>query len=258
MKKTNIYKYYSFGYNYYLLQYGCLGINIHRKDEEDDSLQSRLDNFFEFLSSLELKVTEKAAEELRKIKDSLAKLPKDAKVDRELYNKILDIINKIDATLDAELKLTTAYILTEKRYDNDYLLKEISKIFGKNIFSKLPELCKYDFQEAGKAIAFSLPTAAAFHLMRGIEGMLRFYYKGIVKRGRISNQMWGPIIDHLTNRNQPPPKGLLDTLNNIKINYRNPTQHPEAKYDIDESQDLLSISVDAVNKMMKDLKSRGL
>jgi hypothetical protein len=258
MKKTQIYSYYSFGYNYYLLQNVCLDINIHKKDDDSDCMIERIEDFFKFLNDLDLKVTEKAAEPLLNLKEYIKTLPNDAKVDAKLDEKISANVMRIDATLDAELKLKTAYVLTEKRYSTDHLLEGIAQIFAKDVFNSLPDLCKYDFQEAGKAIAFNLPTSAAFHLMRGVESVLRFYYKEIVKQKRVKNQMWGPIIDHLKSRGKPPSKGLIDTLDNIRVNYRNPTQHPEAKYDIDEAQDLLSLSVDAVNKMMKDLKSKSL
>jgi len=92
--------------------------------------------------------------------------------------------------------------------------------------------------------------------MRGTEGALRFYYASIVKRGR-KKQMWNNIIEHLKARRDSPPKALLDSLDNIRINFRNPTQHPEARYDMDEAQDLLSISIDAVNRMIRDLKKRS-
>jgi hypothetical protein len=46
-------------------------------------------------------------------------------------------------------------------------------------------------------------------------------------------------------------------LDNIRVSFRNPTQHPEAIYDIHEVQDLWSICVDVINRMVKILKDHG-
>ena len=66
------------------------------------------------------------------------------------------------------------------------------------------------------------------------------------------------MIEHLEKRRDAPLKPLMDNLDNIRVNFRNPTQHPEARYDMDGAQDLLSISIDVVNRMIKDLDDRGL
>jgi hypothetical protein len=96
---------------------------------------------------------------------------------------------------------------------------------------------------------FEEATAAAFHLMRGTEAVLRDLYVRWVKRDRIPEpRMWGLMINHLRKRNSAPPKVLLDHLDGIRTNFRNPTQHPDATYDIHEAQDLFSVCVDAVNR----------
>jgi hypothetical protein len=50
---------------------------------------------------------------------------------------------------------------------------------------------------------------------------------------------------------------MLDHLDHIHVNFRNPTQHREARYDLEEAQDLLSLSIDALNRMAKSCASAG-
>jgi hypothetical protein len=195
---------------------------------------------------------------LREIRVDLEKLPKDAKVDEILAERVKVAIDKIDNTLDSELKLRSSFIITPKRYALEYLLKSPQSLFGVAVFDKLPQICQFDFQQACRCIAFSLPTSSAFHLMRGIEGVLRYFYCSIVKQGRVKSLMWGEVVQHLRRRRDSPPKPLLDSLDNIRTNFRNPTQHPEARYDMDGAQDLLSVSIDAVNRMIKDLEKRKM
>ena len=92
--------------------------------------------------------------------------------------------------------------------------------------------------------------------MRCVEGTLRAYYCSIVRKGRVAKLMWFEMLAHLSKRRDAPPKPVRDNLDNIRSNFRNPTQHPDARYDIDEAQDLLAVSIDAINRMARDMKAR--
>jgi hypothetical protein len=181
----------------------------------------------------------------------------DAKSDSALADEIKRACDKFDATLDAELQLRKAYVITQKRFNLTDLLEKPQNLFADGAYGELPKLCQFDFAEAGQCIAFARPTAAAFHTMRGAEGTLRHFYMSIVARGRVARLMWHDMVEHLRKRRDAPPKPLLDHLDNIRSNFRNPTQHPEARYDMDEAQDLLSVTIEAVNRMIRDLRSRS-
>jgi hypothetical protein len=144
--------------------------------------------------------------------------------------------------------------LTEKRFQLNNLINGMSKLFASDLFGKLPDIAQFDFNEAGKCIAFERPTAAAFHILRGTEATLKSYYQHLVKRKRMSDPMWGPIIIELRKRGKSP-KTLLDNLDNIRNNFRNPTSHPEFKYTMDEVQDLLGVCVDVVNRLCKEINT---
>ncbi len=250
MKKTEIFNYYAFGYDYRLLRYSSANRTVQ-------DVLATLENTLNYFDILDLEVTKKAADGLRKLEKELRKMNNKEKVNLKLATKITEAVDEIDRTLDAELKMRYTYLITPKRYDTKKLVDNIQELFAQNVFSRMPLLAKFDFSEAGKCIAFDLPTAAAFHILRGTEGVLRFYYCSIVKYGRVASLMWGNIIEHLRKRRDAPPKALLDSLDSIRYNERNPTQHPEAKYGIDEVQDLFAVCIDSVNRMFKDLSKRG-
>ena len=46
-----------------------------------------------------------------------------------------------------------------------------------------PDIAKIDLAEAGRALAFELPTAAAFQLLRATEQVLRDFYVDWVPSG---------------------------------------------------------------------------
>ncbi len=52
-----------------------------------------------------------------------------------------------------------------------------------------------------------------------------------------------------------PDKHLINQLKHIKDSFRNPTQHPEKLYSVDEAQDLFGICIDVINKMAELIKS---
>ena len=116
----------------------------------------------------------------------------------------------------------------------------------------MPDIARIDFAEAAQCIAFMRSTAAAFHMLRGTESVLRHFYSQKIKRKRVE-LTWGPIVSELRSKTRISSL-LLNHLDHIRSGFRNPTAHPEKVYDIDEAQDLLSLCVDATNRMMQDLK----
>jgi hypothetical protein len=250
MRETDIFSYFAFGYNYYILRLVTKGVTFERLGKE-------IDDFFEKLEELNLQVTNKAAGDLRNIRAELRDSDQEQLVDVALAERVKEACNKLDATLDAELQLRNAFIVTPKRFDLRHLLESPGELLGQEAQTRLPALAKFDFSSACRAIAFGLPTAAAFHLMRCVEGMLREYYCSIVKRGRIDPLLWFAMLNHLKKRRDAPPRALVDHLDNIRANFRNPTQHPDARYDLEEAQDLLAVTIDALNRMSRDLAQRA-
>ena len=251
MRGTEIYKYFAFGYNYGLIrQNGLSG------DERIQAL-GLLDNFFSFLSSLDLQVTQTIAKELQNITDSLRK-SSEVHVSSDLAEKIANQINKIDPALDAELQIKKAYILTKKRYPLDTLMMCPEELLGEGVLHTLSVSAKKDYELACVQICLSQPTAAAFHLMRALEEQVRVLYFSFKKTKRMDQPMWGPIIRELRSKRSPKPsQKLLDHLDGMRVHFRNPTQHPELFYSMDDAQDLLNQTITAMNMIATEIPIAG-
>jgi hypothetical protein len=219
----------------------------------DGYIVANIERVFEHLKEFDLPVTLRSCTPLEEILKELKALPPESKITQEQATRLNNIVIDIRKVLEAESSGKLTYTVTEKRLDVSKLLYDVASLFGKNVFTLLPDIAKYDFNEAGLCIAFSRPTAAAFHLLRGTESVLREFYCSRVKRNRVSSLLWGPIVAHLRKRKSPPPEVLLNNLDNIRVSYRNPTQHPELRYDIDEAQDLFGLCVEVVNRMFKHM-----
>ena len=212
-----------------------------------------IDRCLNQLDELGLKVTKISADKLIAFRHELAEITdKDSSLSPPQCYKLKELCDQLRMTLEAELKTLEAFIVTPKRYDIDKLLDDVGSLMSPGLFSALPEITKYDLMEAGKCIAFERPTAAAFHLLRGTEAVLRHFYCTLIHRNRVSDLLWGNIVQDL--RNRPKTKKhttLYNNLDNIRFSYRNPTQHPDAIYDIHEVQDLAPLCFEAITRMAK-------
>jgi len=246
MQSKSILSYIIFGTELRFIQDVKAGWLVHKRGW----ILENINRFFAHLQEFDLPVTQRAAYNLRQFGDELAKSNSDHKLTDNEASKLGTIMNNLRNTLFAEADGHLAFIVIDKRIDVNKLLSDVPALMAPNIFNSLPDIAQYDFIEAGKCIAFELPTSAAFHMLRGTEAVLRYYYCSVVQRGRVKQFLWGPMVDSLRRRRVPPPLPLLDNLDNIRRSFRNPTQHPEKIYDIQEVQDLFSLCVDVINRMI--------
>lgn len=252
MNKKRVDQYYYFGTSIRYLQDVKVGWPIH----EEDFLLDNINRFFNHLNNINLVVTKRASHKLIKFKEKIESKDKKTLITQEEASELSTIMNNIRHTLDAEIAGIEAFITVSKRYDNDILFSDIGKLFSPNVFENFEDIAKHDFNEAGKCIVFERPTAAAFHILRATEANLRYFYKNMIKQKRIKSELWGPIIQDLKLKTKTKTYTTLNNhLDNIRSSFRNPTQHPEAIYDIHETQDLLAICIDANNRMFKILES---
>lgn len=238
------------------------GLPIRQPPNRNElALVGHMDRIDRELQQMGLHVTYQAFRaELRDLYISLRNYPIEARLSKDQAEEILERINVVANVLKYEATNLRAYIISDKRLDVNKLLSDVSVLFPKNVFYSLPDIAQYDFTQGGKCIAFEVPTAAAFHVLRGTEDVLRSYYSALLAGATPSpNLLWGPMVAELRRMTtDPPPKELLDNLDNIRVSFRNPTQHPDKRYDLDEVQDLFNLCVDAVNRIAKDSFRRGV
>lgn len=247
MKKQKIYAYYAFGYNYSLLRTAPLSTL------STENVEKILRTFINKLNDINLPVTMKIAKKLITLHEEIIKIS-ETNLPLEYATKIQVEINRIDPALDAELDLKEIYILTEKRYSLDILINNPGHLLGNEVFNTLNDNTKKDFSSACMQIALGQPTAAAFHLMRALEEQVKNLYLSFKKTKRLDKPMWGPMINQLRSKNAPKPsEKLLSHLDGIRIHFRNPTQHPDMFYSLDEAQDLLNQTIVAINMIYSEL-----
>lgn len=222
-----------------------------------DYIEGNIERFFTFLQEFNFLITLQASSALLLIYNELKEKGKRHKLTSREASRLRNTMLDIHMTLEAEAIVRQAFVVTDKRINTEKLYFSVGRLMTPGVFECLPEIAKYDFEECGRCIVFERPTAGAFHILRGTEATLLMFYQAIVKRNRIAKPMWHDMVVALRKRRNPPPLELLDNLDHIRKSFRNPTQHPEKIYDIEEVQDLFSLGIDAINRMVAYLKKKG-
>lgn len=253
MKPTSITKYIQIGLELSYLRSAKEGVNIHRSN-------GILENIFLFIKNIdqsELEVTKNALWELENFKNKLESFEEGYTLNSDDTKELFDIMDKLLFVLNAESLTKYIFIVSEKRIDVDKLIFDIKTLFAEDVFNLLPGGVKWVYIESGRCLAFECSTASAFLALRGVEGLLRFLLSKLAPKIDTSKMNWGPLITHLKKLSIPELSVLLDNLDRIRDNYRNPTNHPEKIFNIEEAQDLFNMCVGVVNEIVGYMKENN-
>jgi hypothetical protein len=185
---------------------------------------------------------------------AISALAETDKLGAALATKIKQRFKTLEPIVFAEASTKMVYVLSARRFNSNYLLSRPDRLMKSGSFAKLDEIARLDLSSACRCILFGEATAAAFHMLRATESVLKSYYLHHRKKKRLNKPMWADMVNQLrAKKSKKPPAALLQSLDLIRTAYRNPTQHPEAVYKIDSAQDLLGVCLDAIGKMADEL-----
>jgi hypothetical protein len=136
--------------------------------------------------------------------------------------------------------------------NTNILIEDATRIFSNETRKMLSGAATRDIAEAGRCLAFELPTAAAFHLTRAAESVIREYYGLIVGTlPKVKQRNWGAYIKKL--REHGADQRILAALDQIKDLHRNPILHPELQLELDEAISLVGIIESAISSMVAEI-----
>jgi hypothetical protein len=150
----------------------------------------------------------------------------------------------------AELGALDSYFVTQKGSHETLSLLS----FGENLFPidmarKVPEAI-FDARQAGKCLAFEVPTACGFHVFRVLESILRRYHAHVTGGAappKVRNI--GVYLNALKQAGHGDPK-VLAALKQMTDLHRNPLIHPEAVLTTEEALAILGIVRSAAAAML--------
>lgn len=169
-----------------------------------------------------------------------------------------DAIDKFRVVLEAEFQTSAVYLVTARRgYDISILLEQAEVIFPDELIHKIPDV-KFDLQEAGRCIAFSIGTAAGFHLLRALETVICKYWHKVMNGAPLpENRNLGAYIREMEQAQKGDGK-VLTALRQIKDFHRNSLMHPEETLDLDQAIALLGIVQSAIVAMLPTIDNPPL
>lgn len=195
---------------------------------------------------------------LATIKSILEPFDLDKKVSAWEITSIQQQYGQYKAALTGELAIIDAYFVTQKGgFDTTSLLMFGENLFPSDLISKVAEALP-DVREAGKSLAYDLPTAAGFHVFRVVESVLRKYHAHVTggkSPPKVRNM--GVYIKSLVSSGVGNQK-VIYALQQMKDLHRNPVSHPEAILSQEEALAIFGIARSVITPMLAELPTPAL
>ena len=152
----------------------------------------------------ELPLTQKRGKELASILDKKSDEIFDANTgdtkalkDNEVKS-LKENYKRFEQLLAEELARAAVYAVHRKGiFDTSLLIDRADEVIPETLRRRLEKDCVHDLKQAGRCVAFELPTATGFHLMRATESSMWAYWKHLKRKKRPTNSNWGNAIKDL-------------------------------------------------------------
>ncbi len=147
-------------------------------------------------------------------------------------------------------KMDTYFISQKGIYSTSDLIERADNVLPMEIANVLQGSIRSDLRQAGRCLAFDLATAAGFHIIRALEGVLRDFYCPTFLGTKPKARNWNGYIQCL--KSTGADIKILAILDQIRSLHRNPTIHPQEVLTINEAMTLFGIAQSAIVAMVED------
>ncbi|MGA2630076.1 MAG: DUF4145 domain-containing protein [Terriglobia bacterium] len=160
-------------------------------------------------------------------------------------------VEEFETVLKAQTPTEHTYTVEQLRgFSMPILVDGAEQNFSPVTILRVGDEVKKDIQEAGRCLAFELPTAAGIHMMRAFEKVFRQFYK--VSTGNEPGHIdIFKLIKELRDFPNVDQK-VLNILDQIRDLHRNPLAH-EVFLEMDDAVELFDIAKSAITAMARTL-----
>ena len=171
-------------------------------------------------------------------------------------NNIKSLIDGLETVLNNDMPGISTFLVVQKGiYRTDDLIEHAENNFSEEIRKDIPNQAKLDFKEAGKCLAYEVPTACAFHLWRAIETVMCAYYERLtgqtVDDANIRSN-WDAYIKALTTAKADSK--ITQFLDHIRKEYRNPQTHPNENVSVSQAFGLFGVASSSISQMILEIQ----
>lgn len=183
---------------------------------------------------------------LEECDDKFWEFEKEKGTNEQDWNQVSRLVVHFVTIFAAEVETFNSYLVDRKGiYSTDLLINSGLDAFSEQVQGAMPDVAKQDFVEAARCLAFSVPTATGFHVLRSLETSVIAYHKALTGNDLPDkDRNWGAYVRAL--RAASAPNRLSALLDQIRDNHRNPLMHPEHFLSADEAIMLFDIAKSAI------------
>jgi hypothetical protein len=160
-------------------------------------------------------------------------------------------VTELETVLGNDMPDIASYVVSQKGiYRTADLIEHAEKQLSEAGQKAISEQTCRDVRDAGRALAYELATACAFHLWRSVESCMGTYYERLTGNdwgtaGIVRN--WGAYIKAMAAAGAPSK--ITGFLDHIRAEYRNPQTHPDELVPLDEAQRLFPVALSAIEQL---------
>ena len=172
----------------------------------------------------------------------------------DLFNTFSWAFAAFDNAFMLELgRLPIFYVMQKGIYDTKFLILDAAAVYG-TYRDRVPKLAIDDTNQAGRCLAFNLPTAAGFHIARATESVIKAEMAVFGATSQVRD--WSHYGEALAKTGAD--RKVIQIINEIRLLHRNPLFHPEDTLSTAEALTLWSICVSAIQAMVADMEKKAV
>lgn len=166
------------------------------------------------------------------------------------------VFSELDRALAVELGRAPIFFVTRTgAYDTRTLIAGASATYDDYDWN-IPLATRMDTDEAGRCMAFSLPTAAGFHIARATETVIKLYMTTYgCAAPKESQRNWAHYVDAL--KTAGAPETICNQLHQLRILHRNPLSHPDQTLEMADARVLWAMCESLILTMARDMGNRA-
>jgi hypothetical protein len=182
-------------------------------------------------------------------------------VDNWTVKRVKDLLAEFEKEFEHDSRELNIFSVPNRcAYSTTILIETGERLLPESIRSAVTDYARNELHEAGKCLAFGASTAAGFHLLRGVESVLRSYFdalSGGAPRPTTGSGNPAPMREFINRvRSWADPK-VISVLEQITSLHRNPLNHPDDVLGDEEAIVITGIVVSAISGMVLDAQSKG-
>ena len=162
---------------------------------------------------------------------------------------------QLESDFERECRSLPVFTVTPKGlYDTRLLIEKGEEKFPERARAVFTPLLVNDLRQAAKCLAFDVPTAMAFHVMRATESLIKRYYEVIAKNPwPYAQRDWGRYIAELE-KLPSVNKVITSRLTEIQKLNRNPLIHPEEIIPTEEAPVIFDLCNGVIYYMAEEIR----